>query len=444
MTTAQTITTEAATGEPLPLAGVRVLSQGIVWAGPFGTLILADLGAEVIEIESIQHLNPTRATFRHVPPAIMQGVSGVFYLDRDPSEGFWNRQAFYNYAKRAHKSVTLDLHSEAGRELFFELVRQSDVFLENNAAGVVEHLGIDWPQLSEVNPRLVMVRFPGFGISGPYKYFRGYGATMEAVVGHTMLRGYRDADPSATPPIYHGDPNAGAHVAFAIQAALFARETTGAGQLIDMSQAEAVVHHTSYALMDYAMNRRVQRHWGNRHPSMAPYGVFPAAGEDRYVALAVPDDAAFARLCEAIGQPELASDARFADSVARYQHQDDLEPLVAEWTRTLMPREAMERLQAAGVPCAMVAKQDDEMATDPHLRERGFFITNDHPEVGTRRYPGPMAKFPRTPLGLRGPAPTLGQHNEDILCGLLGVSEERYRQLLEQQVIGTAYLETAT
>ena len=297
------------TGAPrrLPLDGVRVLSQAIVWAGPFGSMILADLGAEVIEIESVRHLNPTRAGYRHIPEELMAGQTGAIYLDRDPSEGFWNRNSNFNYAKRAHKSVTLDLASDEGRELFLGLVREADVFIENNAADVAGNLGIGWERLSAANPRLIMVRFPGFGISGPYAHFKGFGATMEAVIGHTMLRGYRDSDPSSTPAVYHGDPNAGAHVAAAVQMALIAREHTGEGQLIEMSQAEAVIHHTSYDLLDYQLNGRVHRQWGNRHPSMAPYGVFRCAGDDRWIAIATPSDEAFAALCEAMGEPALGS-----------------------------------------------------------------------------------------------------------------------------------------
>ena len=271
-----------AAGQPsagLPLEGVRVLAQAIVWAGPFGSMILADLGAEVIEIESIQHLSPTRAFYRHISPRQREGTTGAGLVNRDTSEGFWNRYTFFNYAKRAHKSITLDLHSERGHELFLELVRHSDAFVENNAEGVAGHLGIDWPTLSEVNPQLIMIRFPGFGLSGPYRDFKGFGAAMEALAGHTLIRGYRDSDPSQTPPTYHADPNAGAHMAFALQAALYQRERSGEGRLIEMAQSEVVMHHVSHAWMDHQMNGRLQPHWGNQHPSMAPYGVFPAAEE---------------------------------------------------------------------------------------------------------------------------------------------------------------------
>jgi len=435
--------TDGSAERRLPLQGVRILSQSIVWAGPFGSMILADLGADVIEVESIQHLNPTRAGMRHIPPSMVEGPTGTVYLNRDVSEGFWNRHAFFNYAKRAHRSVTIDLRREEGRELFYGLVREADVYMENNAANVVEHLGIDYPQLSAINPRLIMMRFPGFGIEGPYKHFKGYGATMEAVVGHSLLRGSRDSGPSTTPPVYHGDPNAGAHAAFAVQAALYARERTGKGQLIDMAQAEAVTHHISYDLMDYLLNKRVNEHWGNRHPTMAPYGVFPCAGDDYWLALAVDSDEAFAALCREMGQPELVSDERFADVVSRYEHQDALNPIIGAWTQQHGQRELMERLQAAGVMAGMVYNQR-EMFDDPHLRERGFFLEWEAPEVGVRRYPGPMAHFQQTPLAPpRGPAPTLGQHNREVFQGLLGLSDEQYQHLVDAQLIGEAYLEDA-
>jgi crotonobetainyl-CoA:carnitine CoA-transferase CaiB-like acyl-CoA transferase len=430
-------------GRRLPLQGVRILSQAIVWAGPFGSMILADLGADVIEVESIQHLNPTRAGMRHIAPALLEGPTGTIYLDRDGSEGFWDRHAFFNYTKRAHRSVTIDLRREEGLELFYSLVREADVYMENNAANVVEHLHIDWPRLSEINPRLIMMRFPGFGIDGPYKHFKGFGATMEAVVGHSLLRGYRDSDPSLTPPVYHGDPNAGAHAAFAIQAALYARERTGKGQLIDMSQAEAVLHHLSYDVMDYQMNGRSNQHWGNRHPTMAPYGVFRCAGNDYWLALAVDSDEAFAALCREMGQPELASDERFADVVSRYEHQDELEPVVAGWIRQHGQRELMERLQAVGVMAAMVYEQR-EMFDDPHLQERGFFLEWEAPAVGRKRYPGPMAHFEQMPLAPpRGPAPRLGEHNREIFQGLLGIDDAQYQELMDTEIIGDAYLEDA-
>jgi crotonobetainyl-CoA:carnitine CoA-transferase CaiB-like acyl-CoA transferase len=406
-------------------------------------MILADLGAEVIEIESIQHLNPTRTMLRHIPDVVMQGVGGSYYVNRDSSEGFWDRQAWFNYAKRGCKSVTLDLNREVGRELFYELARHADAFLENNAAGVAESLAIDWDTLQRVNPRLVMVRFPGFGLSGPYRHHKGYGTNMEAVAGHTMVRGYADADASLTPGSLHGDPNAGAHVAWAIQAALLARERTGRGQLVEIAQAEAVTHHIAYDLLDYAMNGRESGARGNHHPAIAPYGVFRCAGDDRWIAISAPSDAAFAALCRVLGREELLADERFATAAARLRHRDAIDALVAATTPAHDARELAARLQAAGVPAAALAHQQ-ELHEDPHLRARGFFSPITHPAAGTHLYPGPLAKLQHTAdVPPFRPAPTLGQHNEYVLKEIVGLSDERYRQLLADEVIGSVYLETA-
>jgi crotonobetainyl-CoA:carnitine CoA-transferase CaiB-like acyl-CoA transferase len=427
----------------LPFNHVRVLSNATVWAGPSATLHLADLGAEVIEIESIQHMNRTRMPSRHIAPELMEGPTGALFVDRDAGEGFWNRNANFNYGKQNHKSVTLNLSDPEGLELFHELVRVSDVFLENNAVDVVQKLQIDYGTLSKLNPRLVMARFPGFGTTGPYRDFKGYAPTMEAVAGHTYLRGYRDSDPSWTPGSGYGDPNAGVHVAFAIQAALYARERTGEGQLIDLSHVEAVLPHLAYAFMDYSMNRRVQKTWGNRHPSKAPNGYFPCAGENQWIGIAVHSDEAFGALAGLMERPELAVESRFADVVSRYRHQDELEILVAKWTRRYAPRELRERLQAVGIAAAEVATPE-ALRNDPHLAERDFWQKIAHPAAGTHRYPAPVGKLRHHPIGIRTPAPLLGQHNEEVLKGLIGISDNRYDQLIERQIIGESYLETAT
>jgi crotonobetainyl-CoA:carnitine CoA-transferase CaiB-like acyl-CoA transferase len=196
--------------------------------------------------------------------------------------------------------------------------------------------------------------------------------------------------------------------------------------------------------MDYSLNKRVNQHWGNRHPTMAPYGVFPCKGGDDYwLALAVDSDESFQALCREMGQPELASDARFADTVSRYDQQDDLHPLIAAWTAQHDQRDLMHRLQAAGVMAMMVYNQG-EMFDDPHLAERGFFVEWDAPAVGRKRYAGPMAHFETMPLAPpRGPAPTLGQHNREVFQGMLGLSDEEYQRLLDMQLIGDVYLEDA-
>jgi crotonobetainyl-CoA:carnitine CoA-transferase CaiB-like acyl-CoA transferase len=426
-----------------PLEGVRVLAQGLVWAGPFATVILADLGAEVIEIESIQHLNPTRTQLRHVPDVVMQSALGATYVNRDPSEGFWDRVVAFNYGKRGCLSATFDLASERGHELFLELVKQADVFLENNAANVVENLGIGWEVLHAANPQLIMVRFPGFGITGPYAHYKGYGLQMEGVAGHTMVRGYPGSDPSTTPMSLHGDPNAGSHVAWAVQAALLGRERTGQGQLIELSQSEAVLHHIAYDVLSYEFNGREGGQRGNDHPAFAPYGVFPCAGEDRWIAIACTSDAAFAALMGALDAAQWADDEQYATTIARLRHRTAVNELVADRTRHYVAEELARTLQASGVAAAALAHQQ-EMATDEHLTARNYFTPITHPAAGTHLYPGPLGKLQHTADGPPfRPAPTLGQHNEYVYKEVMGLSDEEYQKLVDDQLIGTVYLETA-
>ncbi len=425
------------------LEGVRVLAQGLAWAGPTTTVILSDLGAEVIEIESIQHLNLTRTRARHIPDAVMQGQGGNAYANRDNSEGFWDRQVWFNYGKRGCLSATFDLQSERGHELFLELVKKSDVFLENNAASVVDTLGIGWDVLHAANPRLIMVRFPGFGLSGPYAHHKGIGTNMEAVAGHTMVRGYAGDDPSTTPMSLHSDPNAGAHAAWAVQAALLAREKTGQGQLVELSQAEAVLHHIAYDVLEYEFNQRARGQRGNDHPAFAPYGVFPAAGEDRWIAIACTSDAAFAALTRELDAAKWADDERFATTTARLRNQAAVHDLVADRTRQYNAEELARRLQSSGVTAAALAHQE-EMLTDEHLNARAFFNSITHPAAGTHLYPGPAGRLERTAGGPPyRPAPTLGQGNPYVYKELLGLSEQEYQQLIDDHAIGDAYLETA-
>ena len=350
---------------------------------------------------------------------------------------------WFNYGKRGCLSATFDLQSERGHELFLELVKQSDVFLENNAATVVDTLGIGWDVLHAANPRLIMVRFPGFGITGPYAHHKGIGTNMEAVAGHTMVRGYAGDDPSTTPNSLHSDPNAGTHAAWAVQAALLARERTGQGQLVELSQAEAVLHHITFDVLDYEFNGRERGQRGNDHPAFAPYGVFPCAGEDRWIAIACTSDAAFAALMGQLDAAQFADDERFATTIARLRHRAAVNDLVAGRTRHYPAAELARQLQASGVAAAALAHQQ-EMHTDEHLNARNFFSPITHPAAGTHLYPGPLGKLQHTADGPPfRPAPTLGQHNEYVYREIIGLSGEEYQKLVDDQAIGTVYLETA-
>jgi benzylsuccinate CoA-transferase BbsF subunit len=258
-----------------------------------------------------------------------------------------------------------------------------------------------------------------------------------------MVRGYPDDAPATTPNSLHGDPNAGAHVAWMVQAALLARERTGEGQLIEMSQSEAVLHHIAYDVLDYAFNGRERGARGNAHPAFAPYGVFPCAGEDWWIAIACASDAAFAALMRHLDAAGLADDDRFATGIARLRNRKAINELVADRTRHYQAEDLARRLQGSGVAAAALAHQQ-EMHTDEHLTARGFFTPITHPAAGTHLYPGPLGKLQDTAdVPPFRPAPMLGEHNEYVYREVIGLSAEEYQKLVDDQVIGTVYLETA-
>ncbi|MBI2887580.1 MAG: CoA transferase [Chloroflexi bacterium] len=427
----------------LPLEGIRVIDMTIVWAGPFATVLLGDMGAELIRVDSLQHPDVNTRGQPIVPPAQISGGGGLQYPNRDPGPRPWNRNTQFNQTGRHKKSFTVDLQRPKGREIFFRLVRQSDIFLENNAADVVENLDITYEVLSKVNPHLIMMSLPAFGGTGPYRHFKAVGANMEAVVGHTWLRTYPDSDPTSTTPVFLADACGGASAAFAVLAALQYRIKTGRGQHIDMSQSENVMHCLSQAVMDYSMNGRVQGTMGNRDPARAPQGVYPCAGEDSWVTISCGNDEEFRALCAAIGQPSLVVDPRFADSVSRYRNQDVLDPIISGWTRDKVHYDIFHTLQKAEVTAGPVLKVS-EVFHDPHLLDRGFWETISHPEAGTHVNPGPIIELTKTPLHIRAAPPLLGQHNEYVYKEVLGYSDQEYQQLAAQDFIGDTYVVART
>lgn len=439
----------------LPLEGVRVIDLTIVWAGPFATQMLADMGAEVIRVESLQHPDVNTRGALDMPPELLRsGPWGANYPNRDRGDRPWDRSSAYNLNGRNKLSMTVDWERPEGMEIFRRLFARSDVLVDNNAAGTLEKLGITYDALSPLNPRLVWVSLPAYGMSGPYKYHKGYGANVEAIVGHTWLRGYPDSDPTTTYPVYHADAAAASSAAFAVLVGLRWARRTGQGQHIDLSQAENMVHHLSQAVMDYSLNRRSQSTLGNGHPWMAPHDIFPCRGDDgtpapelddsghvvalnsdRWVAIAVDTDATFGRLCRAIGRPELADDERFATVVGRRRHATALRLELARWSSQHTAIEAMRILQEAHV-AAGALHLCREVLSDPQLAARGFFERVDVPYVGEYPWAGPQAKLSRTPLHIRRYAPRLGEDNEYVYREVLGVDEATYRRLIAEEHIG--------
>jgi len=423
----------------LPLEGIRVIAVTVVWAGPFCTSLLADWGAEVIRVESLHHFTFLTRGFPMIRPTKEMIAARphwtTCYPNWNPTNKPWNCYAVFNAHARNKKSCTMDLRKPEGVELFKRLIARSDVFVENNPPDTIEKLGIGYEVLREVNPKLIMISMPGYGSTGPYRNYRALGANLDESGGHTWLRRYRDTDPSSASMILFSDATSGAHAAFAVLSALRYRRRTGKGQFIDLGQTETLMPYLAEATLDYTMNGRVADTLGNRHPAMAPHGCFKCRGEDRWVTIAVATDAQWQALCRVMGMPELAADPRFADTLSRHKHQDELEPIIEAWTSEHDNFALMLTLQKEGITAGAVL-DDRDAYNDPHLKERGFFQQVTHPDAGTHLYPGLLWKASRTPNAIRTPPVCLGEHNEYVYKELLGVSDAEYAELEKSGHIG--------
>lgn len=422
----------------LPLEGIRVIDHGIVYTGPSATTILADMGAEVIRIESIQVLAPFTRGFR-VHPTTVEGLA-FGYAENDPGDKPWDRWFQLHALQRNKYGITLDLTRPKGVDIYRRLVERADVVLENFAGGVMDRLGIGYADLKRVKPDIIMLSASGYGATGPYKSYSAVGASLGSMAGLSSLRGYPEDDITVRSPAQVWSDNVAATTAaFAVLIALHYRNRKGKGQFIDLSQAETFLPHMGDAIMEYTMNGHVPEAIGNRDTAMAPHGCYRCRGEDRWVVIAVSSDRQWAAFCHAIGNPAWTNEKRFDDGLSRWQHQDDLDRGIEEWTMERDPYDIMHLLQDAGVPAAPVARQSD-LFNDPHLEERGFFKEVKHRETGTRRYPGMSFQFSKTPVGFRMPPNCLGEHNDYVYGELLGMTEEEIRQLEEEKYIGDEFL----
>jgi len=399
------------------------------------TSLLGDMGAEVLHVEAIQRVAQSRGTLHPVP-----GTAG--YPGGEPGNRPWDRIAGFAAVNRNKKGITLDLGRPEGIALFLRLVRLSDVVLDNYAGGTLERMGLGYSVLRGANPSIIQLSMSGWGSNGPYRGSISFGSHPDAMIGHTYLRSYPDAGPALTTSIVHSDAVSSCMGAFAVAAALKYRLRTGKGQFIDLAQSEAFMPQLGEYVLEYTMNGRVTQPIGNRHPSMAPHGVFPCAGEDRWIAIAVEDDAQFSGLCRAMGRPELVEDSRWKTLLDRYRHQDELEAAVREWTASRDRCELLDLLQRAGVPSGVV-QDDADLYADRHLHERGLFQEVSHREAGTHPYPGPNWRMDGEMPPIRLPHPCLGEHNAEVYQELLGLSDPEYQELVESELIGDTYLEGA-
>jgi crotonobetainyl-CoA:carnitine CoA-transferase CaiB-like acyl-CoA transferase len=406
-----------ATTAALPLTGLRVLELTANWAGPLAGRYLADLGAEVIKVES-----PRRPATR-----------GLHYAGGDGRTRPYNRSGYFNKLNRNKLGIALDLSMPQGRDVFLRLVARADVVIENNSARVLTNLGLAYDDLRRVKPDIILCSMSGFGGSGPERDYVAYGSNIETVCGLSALMGYHDDPTPHRTGSYYADPVAGAHGAVAVLAALRHRDRTGQGQWIDLSLLESAAALFGEALMDWSINQRVPPPRGNRHPRYAPQGVYPSAGADSWLALTVRTDTEWQALCGVLDRPDLSGDRALADAAGRRAQHDRLDAVIGEWSRGLDHYDAARRLQALGVPAAPVLA-NWELLSDPHLHARGFYVPVPHPEVGVLPFPGMPWRFSRTPAAVRGGAPCFAEHNALVFRQVLGLTEEQIAELYATEV----------
>ena len=431
----------------LPLAGIRVAEITVVWAGPHVTQLLAEWGADVVRIEPANRVQPFTRGMEQVPDPqrvrelIARGAP-VGYPDGDPGTDPWNRNASFNSHARNKRSMTCDIMTPEGREAVLRLARECDVLVENNVPETIDKAGLDYASLKAVNPRLVVLRMPAFALDGPYRNFRAFGLHVEAMVGHTLLRGYPDAGPELLSESLASDGISGVQGALAVMLALRHRERTGRGQLIEMPLTEGFLPVLGEFIMDATMNGRDTPPQGNAHRHNAPHNVYRCQGDDNWIAIDVGTDAEFAALCDVLGLGDLSSDARFASQEARHRHAGALDALVSGACAPRDKEDLFHELQARGV-CAAPTRNAVEALEDPHLNARGFFEPLATADEGKPfRYPGLTFRMRNTPNHLRTPPVRLGEHNREIYCDLLGYTPEELAELEARGLVATTFPET--
>jgi crotonobetainyl-CoA:carnitine CoA-transferase CaiB-like acyl-CoA transferase len=391
-----------------PLDGVRVLDFTWVVAGPVTTRILADLGADVIKVERKVSLD---------------------FGDR--------RGGLSGTLMRGKRSIVLDLTDPRGVDLARRLAAVSDVVVDNFSARVMPNLGLDHASLRALRPDIVCVRMTGFGLSGPQRDYVSYGPTLQALAGYTLLM----AEPAGPPAGFgysYSDLAAGNLGALAVLSALWHRRRTGRGQEVDLAQLEAVASLIGPLLLERALDGKTSAPTGNasQEGPAAPHGVYPCAGDDRWVAITVFGDEEWRRLGGALGGPAWTRDARFATTAGRLHHVAEIDALVTAWTRERRAEDVMGLLQEAGVAAGLVANAEDLCERDPQLAARGHFVDVPTPEGRTVRMDGPAFLLSETPPRVSGPGPLLGEHTDAVLSGLLGCGGEEIAALRAAGVIG--------
>ncbi|MDB5398785.1 MAG: L-carnitine dehydratase/bile acid-inducible protein [Rhodopila sp.] len=400
----------------LPLRGMRIVDLTMGWAGPTAARHLGDLGAEIIKVEACQYPDWWRGT----------DLRASFIAEQKYEKIPW-----FQLMNRNKLDVTLDLTQPAGVALLKRLVAEADAVIENYSAEVLSKLGLDYSVLQHVKPGLVMLSMPAFGSNNAWSACRGYGSTLEQASGLPTITGFPDDPPTMNQTAY-GDPIGGFNAAAAMMIALLHKQTTGQGQNIDLSQVECMLPLVAPALIEQSATGRTPPRIGNRHPLHVPQGCFRCAGDDAWIAVSITSDTMWQALCKLLDRTDLADLTAFQ----RRDQQDALESLIGAWTACCRPDEAMITLQAQGV-AAGVVRTPLALVDDPHLLARGFWHRVDRPFIGMHWQSSAAFREGPDAYAVRRVAPTLGQDNDAILGGRLGLSREEIDHLTIAGVIGT-------
>jgi crotonobetainyl-CoA:carnitine CoA-transferase CaiB-like acyl-CoA transferase len=390
------------------LENIRVLDLSRFIAGPHCAMLLADMGADVIKVE-----RPGGEDGRQIPPFV---------------DGHSVYTMVFNRNKRA---VTVNTRAERGRELLKKLVRWADVVVENYRPGTMEKMGLGYEQLKELNPRIILTSISGFGQTGPYRDRALFDAVAQAMSG-LMYRNGEPDDPPTFTGIFLADYLSGIYAAYGTVLALFHRERTGEGQLVDVASLDAMFSGMGLPAMGYLALNEVWPRTGRRDPYAAPSSVFEA--RDGYVYLHGGTQPMFKRLAPTIGRPELLEDPRFATWRNRMEHIEEIEEIVGSWVRQYSVEEVGAKLEEAGIPFSPVL-DIPEVVTNPQLAARDMIVETEHSEAGRISVPGVTVKLSETPGSVRTAPPAIGEHNQEVFADLLGLSASQIEELRGQGAI---------
>ncbi len=413
---AQQTTNDAGVTNPGALAGYRVLDFGWVLAGAIPGMVLADMGAEVIKVETRQRLDYMR---------LGRPIVGD---QPDPEQN----PMFHN-VNRGKLSVTLNISEPDAVDLVRRLVEKSDVVIENFSPGVMDRLGLGYETLRAIKPEIIMASISSTGQDGPLRDLRAYAPSIGALSGLDSTMGYEGGGPLGLKHAF-GDICGALHAVFAIVSSLYRRNQTGEGQYIDVSMLRATAVTQGVGLMEHAMTGRSLQPRGNYDPTMVPYGNYPCAGEDKWISIAVATEEEWQGLVAAMDNPAWARDQRFSSQFRRQRHRRELDALLSSWTTRRDADELTGVLQNHGVAAAPVFSAEERLF-HPHFMERGLYSDIDHPALGAEPIFNLMWNLSKTPSVVRRHAPLMGEHNQQVLCGTLGLTESELAQFEERQVV---------